>query len=1049
MKKFIKTIFLLVTLILTAFPIWSAISDYAFTSTTGNAYVEITDGTLHGTSANDNEVFNNIPLGFDFNYNGTVYSSISIATNGFIAMGSSVTTATLPISTGTTNNVIVPFARDIKSQDTGTLMSAVSGQAPNRVFTVQWHNYRRTPSTATTDTINFQIKLHETTNVITFHYGHMNIVTVSTASTVQCGLRGASNTEFNNRMTTTDWTATVPGTANNSTCTINATVYPPMGLVFTWTPPQAGNPPNPAQAVSPLNGATNVSIHANLVWQSGGGVITGYKVYLGTDTPPANIVNGALQTGTVYDPVNDFAYSTVYYWKIVPTNDFGDAPDCPIWSFTTMPDPTVTVFPYTENWDEVTVPNVPPSWTIINANADAFTWQTVNTVSESAPNSLRCAYNSSSAIPMDDWAVSPPLQLTGETTYRLRFYYRAQSASNPEKLEVKYGNGNSVSALTELLFQNANITTTTFTQAEAFLTPVTSGIYYIGFHGYSNANMYYLYIDSINFSEYVPTFNPPQNLTGSTGDGTVHLSWQAPAARALSGYHVFRNEQQLTTSLLTTTTYIDNTASAGVAATYYVKAYYTNPTGVSEASNAVTITPAFNTPQNLTAVSNATSVVLSWQNPAGNMQSGFKVYRNGNALTPNPITTLNYTDTSLSTGMMFEYYVTAVYANGESSPSNSVNGELLAPPTMLTAEVSNQNITLTWVSPFLVNRAKSMTRDLQGFKIYRNSSLLTTINNPAATTYTDANLEPGTYSYAVSAVYTLGESPQAGPVSGTVAYIFPAPSQLTAIGNLTNIVLIWHRPTPLLTNLSGYRIYRDGLAMGHGLVTDTTYTDTSIANNVTYSYYVVAVYTNPNGVSEPSNTVTATGGEALVPPVNLQGTVSQDSVFLTWQAPGRPLLGYKVYRNGNVAVTLTDPAAASYVDTGLPNGLYVYYVTALYTMGESAPSNAVTVTVNVTAAENTVIPITKTALRGNYPNPFRTETKITFDLAKTGSCTLEIYNLAGQKIRTLVCSKSLSGRQTVTWKGDDEQGNKVAGGIYFCRLTSGNVVSVQKLILLN
>ena len=93
--------------------------------------------------------------------------------------------------------------------------------------------------------------------------------------------------------------------------------------------------PGCATAVAPLNGATGVAISSNLEW---GAVTnaTGYKLYLGTNNPPTNLVNGTnLGNVTLYNPTNDFSYSTVYYWKVVAFNAGGDAVGCSTWSFTT------------------------------------------------------------------------------------------------------------------------------------------------------------------------------------------------------------------------------------------------------------------------------------------------------------------------------------------------------------------------------------------------------------------------------------------------------------------------------------------------------------------------------------------------------------------------------------------------------------------------------------------------------------------------------------------------------------------------------------------
>ncbi len=866
---------------------WSVVSDYAFTSTTGNAYVEITGGTIHGTSANDNEVFNDIPLGFDFNYNGTVYSSISIATNGFIAMGSSVATATLPISTGTTNNVIVPFARDIKSQDTGTLMSAVSGQAPNRVFTVQWHNYRRAPTSAANDTINFQIKLHETTNVITFHYGHMNIVTVATASTVQCGLRGASNTEFNNRMTTTDWTATVPGTANNSTCTINATVYPPLGLVFTWNPSQTGNPPLPAQIVSPANGATNVPVTVILHWLSGGGSPTGYKVYFGTNTPPSNIVNGTVITATSYDPDGELAYNTVYYWQIVPTNDSGDAPNCPVWSFTTLPDPTVSSFPYSQNWDSVTAPAVPPSWTVVNANNDNYTWTTTTTDVNSAPNALRCSYNSANAtVAMDDWIISPPMQFSAGNYYRINFYYKAHNATYPEKVELKYGSANNISALTNQIFVNDNIINTSYTQGEAFIPVTQSGIYYFGFHGFSNPNMFYLYLDDITVTEVTPVFNPPRNLTATFTGTQVQLSWQAPLDVVPASYNIFRDNVQINSSPVTQLTYNDVNPPFGMH-TYYVTALYTNP-------------------------------------------------------------------------------------NGESVPSNSVSGELLVPVSNLQCSVSQHDVSLLWTPP--------VGPIYQDWIHYDNGLNHNAIGNGQAFNFDIAIRWTQTelagildryitkvrfFPHVANCVYTVkvwtGGTSATNP--GTLVETVPVPSPVIDSWNEVILSTPIHVPSSgelwVGVNCNTQTGFPAGCDNGPGvpgkgnlIYTDGWATLTDLNPELDFNWNLQAFATNYIGrdviLTQNTTTVTAEKPHPLPTKAILKSVrVDSDNRPINDNEEQRAFTGYRVWRDGEVIATINDVAVYNYTDTNLPNGSYVYEVTAVYTTGESAPCPFVIATVYV------------------------------------------------------------------------------------------------------
>ncbi len=894
-NNYFKMLLLLGLLIITS-PGWSAITDYVFSSSIGT-YTQLAGGNVLGTAANDNEVFQALPLGFDFTYNSILYSTISISCNGFIAMGNTVATSNTAISSGTTNNVIVAMNRDIKSHPTGTLTTHNYGIAPNRVFVVQWHDYRRVQTATAIDTLNFQIKLFETTNIITYNYGYIAAATSSLNQNFQVGLRGASSAEFINRVTTTDWAATTAGTVNTQACVLSSTVFPPNGLTFTWSPPQIGTPPNPAVLVSPANNATNIALIATLNWATGGGTITGYKVYLGTDNPPTNLVNGFIQTATSYDPTPDFAFNTLYYWQIVPFNTYGDALNCPVWSFTSMPNPTVTSFPYHQYWDNVTAPAVPPSWTIVNANNDAFTWTTSNTSSFSAPNVLRCSFNTASPIPMDDWAISPPLVLAADSTYRIQFRYKAQNVNFPEKLEIKWGNANNISALTEQIYLNESVMNTGYEAGEAFITPDVNGTYFFGFHGFSAANMYYLFIDDVDIVKIIPVFNPPQNLAAITGNGTVTLNWQPPepAGPILRGYHIFRNGVQITSDLVMALNYTDNTAIVGTSYSYNVVAIYVSPNGISVPSNTITITPAFDPPTNLHAAGGTDLVSLSWSPPTNGIPAAYKVFRDGEEITLNPITALIFEDSDVSVGFERVYHVTAIYINpnGESGPSNSVIAEPLNPPTNLSATPGNAAVALNWISPFVARTTEYnqvLTRELLGFKVYRDTTLIATLNNSSQESYTDSNLLPGTYYYYVKAVYTTGESVPSNTASAQVTDAFLSPTNLVAVGSVLGILLTWNPPSPLLTNFSGYRLFKDGIAVGHGLIADSTYFDTAIIGGVDYTYWVVAVYTNPTGVSLPSNSVVAHGGEDLYPVTNLSYTVVQDNVSLAWTPPGGPIL---------------------------------------------------------------------------------------------------------------------------------------------------------------
>ena len=89
------------------------------------------------------------------------------------------------------------------------------------------------------------------------------------------------------------------------------------------------------------------------------------------------------------------------------------------------------------------------------------------------------------------------------------------------------------------------------------------------------------------------------------------------------------------------------------------------------------------------------------------------------------------------------------------------------------------------------------------------------------------------------------------------------------------------------------------------------------------------------------------------------------------------------------------------------------------------------------------------ALHQNFPNPFNPDTTIKYDLAESADVTLQIYNVLGQVVRTLVASEAQNaGRYQIRWNGMDDRGVSVSSGIYFYRISAGEFQNVRKLMLL-
>jgi hypothetical protein len=108
----------------------------------------------------------------------------------------------------------------------------------------------------------------------------------------------------------------------------------------------------------------------------------------------------------------------------------------------------------------------------------------------------------------------------------------------------------------------------------------------------------------------------------------------------------------------------------------------------------------------------------------------------------------------------------------------------------------------------------------------------------------------------------------------------------------------------------------------------------------------------------------------------------------------------------------------------------------------------VEVTVVTDIDEKLPVPTTY-AVSQNYPNPFNPETTIKFQLPNISDIKLEIYNILGQKIITLVNSKMGIGYHEVVWDGHNSSGEQVSSGVYIYRFKAGNYLKVRKMMLLN
>ncbi len=93
------------------------------------------------------------------------------------------------------------------------------------------------------------------------------------------------------------------------------------------------------------------------------------------------------------------------------------------------------------------------------------------------------------------------------------------------------------------------------------------------------------------------------------------------------------------------------------------------------------------------------------------------------------------------------------------------------------------------------------------------------------------------------------------------------------------------------------------------------------------------------------------------------------------------------------------------------------------------------------------IPAPRVEWHGNRPNPFNPSTRLLFTLPERGHVSLEVYDIAGRRVRTLAAGAYPAGNHAIDWDGTDESGRPIASGVYFARFASGAVERSSRMVL--
>ncbi len=201
----------------------------------------------------DDVLSGSLPVGFDFTFYGTTYSTLKASSNGFLTFNPAHTggLSTNEIAGTSVTHAIMPFWDDLDGSKTVAQASyKVTGSSPNRVYTFEWLNFESLETSSANGKISFQVSLHETSNMIELVYGPGVLGSGSSAS---IGIKGAATDFFSLAGSGTSPMRSVSGINSISTRPANGQVYQ-----FALTPPSSMT--NAAPVITSNGGGSAVTV---------------------------------------------------------------------------------------------------------------------------------------------------------------------------------------------------------------------------------------------------------------------------------------------------------------------------------------------------------------------------------------------------------------------------------------------------------------------------------------------------------------------------------------------------------------------------------------------------------------------------------------------------------------------------------------------------------------------------------------------------------------------------------------------------------------------
>mgnify|MGYP001476556554 CR=1 FL=1 len=186
-------------------------------------------------------------------------------------------------------------------------------------------------------------------------------------------------------------------------------------------------------------------------------------------------------------------------------------------------------------------------------------------------------------------------------------------------------------------------------------------------------------------------------------------------------------------------------------------------------------------------------------------------------------------------------------------------------------------------------------------------------------------------------------------------------------------------------------------------------------------------------------------------PTGLMASVSSEGIHLSWDMSTAEDFQYFVLEKSNTAdfsdYQMIETIDTSYLDMDYQVESTVYYRLQAFDDGGNVSDYSEVVDMTVLWTDLGIAIPDEYAIHQNYPNPFNPVTTLRYDLPEQAFVNIQIYDMLGRKVRTIVNEQQNPGYKSILWNAKDDYGTAVSAGLYIYQVHAGNFIQTKKMIL--